>query len=85
MSSLDGKLRHVEHEESDLKRKANELEKKEEQLEHQHHFMDGTPFEPAMNQVRIHMVPLMPHFESNPDERFFGAMHRIGDIIKNRI
>ena len=94
MSRLDGKLSHVERDERDLKMKESQLEKKETDLEHHNSMMDnmrnmGNPFEPAMDQVRIHMVPLMPHmpqFESqNSEESLFGPMHRLSDMIKNRI
>ena len=69
------------------------MERKENDLENHNSMMDnmrniGNPFEPAFDQVRIHMVPLMPHipqFEAPSEERFFGPMHRIADMIKNRI
>jgi hypothetical protein len=42
------------------------LEKKEVDLEHHNTMMEnmrnmGNPFEPAVDQMRIHMMPLMPH------------------------
>ena len=69
---MDSKLRHVERDENELKKKEHELENKEMSLE-QNQPMGwsmpnigmnnfGNPFSDPMESVRIHMVPLMPHF-----------------------